>query len=195
MFAGVALAKSSGSGTKAVRITLKGTGAAAPAGNTGNNGQCIGTGDTSWLDGYACSAAGKCSCFEITGTVSGGSLKTVTNFFVTTDEGIDPATATPVSPGPNPQCNQFLGTFTVTDSSSNSTTLNFLGVNCKKVTGISKNNPSGTENESSLSGGWGISDTPAPTKTISGWGTFTGTSSNNATPNVVSLSLSGWVTQ
>jgi hypothetical protein len=43
-----------------------------------------------------------------------------------------------------------------------------------------------------MSGGWGISDTPAPTKSISGWGTFTGTTIKAT--NAVSLSLSGWVT-
>ena len=196
LFAGVALAhgSGSGSGTKAVKLTLKGTGASAPGANTGPDGQCINTGDTSWLDGYTgtCSVPGNCSCTEVTATVSGSGLKTVANFFVTSDQGINPVTVTPVSPGPNPQCNLILGTFTVTDSSSDLTTLNFLGVSCKKLTGFSSKNPTGTENGETMSGGWGISGTPAPTKPISGWGTFTGTS-NNA--NAVSIKLSGWITQ
>lgn len=190
--ASVVLAKSSGSGTQAVKLTLKGTGASAPVGNTGADGQCIGTGDP-WLDSYACSGPGNCSCNVLTSpTVSGSGLKTVADFFVTSDKGINPATEPAVGSGPNPNCNPSLGIFTVTDKSGDLTTLNFLGVSCKHVTGISSRNPSGTHDKDLLSGGWGISDTPAPTKPISGWGTFTGTVNN--TTNAISITLSGWVT-
>jgi len=195
LFAGVALAhgSGSGSGTKAVKLTIKGTGASAPGGNVGADGQCINTLDP-WLDSYVCSGPGECSCNVLTSpTLSGSGLKSVANFFVTTDQGINPATAPTVDSGPNPECNPSLGIFTVSDGSGDSTTLNFLGVDCKHVTGISKNNPSGTHDKDLMSGGWGISSTPAPTNTISGWGTFTGTTIKAT--NAVSVTLSGWVTQ
>ncbi len=197
LFAGVALAHGSGSGTKSVKVTLKGTGGgSAGGGNTGTDGQCINTGD-SWLDDYTCSGPGNCTCGVLASpTVSGGNgLKgaTVTNFFVTGDQGINPATAPTVPPGPDPQCNPFLGFFTITDSSANSTTINFLGVSCNHVTKVSSKNPSGSNDKDLMSGGWGISDTPVPTNPTSGWGTFTGTV-NHAT-NAVSLTLSGWLTQ
>jgi hypothetical protein len=192
--AGVALAHGSGPGTKSVKLTIKGTGATAPVGNTGPNGQCINTGDP-WLDGYTgtCSVPGNCSCSVLSSpTISGSGLKTVANFFVTIDAGVNPATASAVGAGPVPECDLVLGIFAVTDSSSNSTTLNFLGASCKHVTKISSNNPSGTNDKDTMSGGWGISDTPAPTKSISGWGTFTGTTIKAT--NAVSVSLSGWAT-
>ena len=191
--ASVALAKSSGSSTQAAKLTVKGTGASAPDGNVGADGQCINTGDP-WLDNYACSGPGNCSCNVLTSpTISGSGLKSVANFFVTSDQGINPATEPQVDSGPNPECNPSLGIFTVTDKSSDLTTINFLGVSCKHVTGITSSNPGGTHDKDTLSGGWGISDTPAPTKLISGWGTFTGTTIK--TTNAVSLTLSGWVTQ
>ncbi len=190
--ASVALAKGSGPSTKTVKLTVKGTGASAPDANVGADGQCINTGDP-WLDSYACSGTGECSCNVLTSpTVSGSGLKSVANFFVTTDQGINPATEPTVDAGPNPECNPSLGIFTVTDKSSDLTTVNFLGVSCKHVTGTTGSNPGGTHDKDLLSGGWGISATPAPTKPISGWGTFTGTG-NHAT-NAVSITLSGWVT-
>ncbi len=195
--ASVALAHGSGSGpaTKSVKLTIKGTGATAPGGNTGPDGQCVNTGDH-WLDDYTgtCSVPGNCSCTEVSATISGSNLKTVSNFYITDDEGVDPVTVTPVSPGPaNPSCHLNLGAFAVSDSSGNSTTLNFVGVTCEKLTGFSSKNPSGNETEETTSGGWGISSTPAPTKTISGWGTFTGTVNDNT--HAASLTLNGWVTQ
>ncbi|MGB3552016.1 MAG: hypothetical protein WA993_15090 [Candidatus Binatus sp.] len=191
LFAGVALAHGSGTGTKSVKLTIKGTGATAPVGNTGSNGQCIDTGDTSWVDGYPCTS-GECQCIEVTASASGSGITGVTNFFITADSGVDPVTGTPVTPGPNPNCNLLLGTLTVTNSSSE-TTLNFMGTSCKKLTGVSSKNPSGSEADNSLSGGWGVSSTPAPTNTVSGWGTFTGT--NIKATNAISLTLNGWITQ
>ena len=89
-----------------------------------------------------CSVPGNCSCGVLTSaTVTGSGLKSVANFFVTSDQGFNPATAPTVDSGPNPECNLFLGTFTVTDKSSNVTTLNFLGVSCKHVTGTTSSNP------------------------------------------------------
>jgi hypothetical protein len=198
LFAGVALAHGSGGpGTKSVKLVIKGTGSTAPGGKTAPDGQCFNTGDP-WVDDYTgtCSVPGNCSCTEVTATVSGNSLKggTVTNFFVTDDKGIDPVTVTPVSPGPtNPSCHLNLGTFTATNSSSQSTTLNFVGVTCEILNGVSSHNPSGTETAETMSGGWGVSSTPAPTKTTSGWGTFTGTVNDNT--HAASLKLSGWITQ
>ncbi|GEM_PF-1701794 len=185
--AGVALANGSGPATKTVEIKLKGTGGGSTA------GQCTSSGD-SWLDDYTC-PSGNCSCSEITNpTISGSKLKSVSNFFVTNDTGINPATEPAVGTGPTPKCDLLLGTFTATDSSGKVATINFLGVSCNKVTGLTKNNPSGNDNQTLLSGGWGISDTPAPTPTpISGWGTFTGTSNKNT--NAVSMKLSGWRTK
>ncbi|MGB8412048.1 MAG: hypothetical protein WCE23_04410 [Candidatus Binatus sp.] len=196
LFAGVALAHGSGSGpaTKAVKLVLKGTGATAGVGNTGSDGQCVGTGDP-WVDNYTCSGSGNCSCIEVTARVSGNGLKggSVSDFFITSDSGINPVTVTPVSPGPTPQCNLILGALTGTDSSSNVTTLNLVGVSCKKLIGVSSHNPSGSEPDNTMSGGWGVSSTPKPTQTISGWGTFTGT--NIKAANSASLTLSGWITK
>jgi len=88
LFAGVALAHGSGSGTQIVKITLKGTGGgSAPPGNVGPDGQCINAGDP-WLDDYTgtCSVPGNCSCGVLTSpTVSGSGLTGVANFFVTND--------------------------------------------------------------------------------------------------------------
>jgi hypothetical protein len=196
IFAGVAIAKSSGPSTKAVKITIKGTGGgSAPGGNVSPDGQCFNTGDP-WLDNYTgtCSTPGNCSCSVLSSPkVSGGKLKTVTNFFVTGDDGINPATESAVGNGPQPQCSPFLGIFTVTETGSDLTTVNFFGVSCKHVTGISKNNPSGTHDKDLMSGGWGVSGNPTPTIPTSGWGTFTGTTIKAT--NAVSISLSGWVTQ
>ncbi len=195
MLASGALAKSSGPGTKAVKLTLKGTGGSAPGGNVAPDGQCYNTGDL-WLDDYTgtCSGAGNCSCSMLgSPKVSGGNLKTVTNVFVTDDEGINPATEGAVGGGPAPECHPVLGIFTVTETGSDLVTANFFGVSCKHVIGVSSNNPSGTYDKDLISGGRGVSGTPAPTKATSGWGTFTGTV-DKAT-NAVSLSLSGWITQ
>src|ERR1035437_5653828 len=185
--AGVALAHGSKPATKTVEIKLKGTGGGSTA------GQCASTGD-SWLDDYSC-PSGNCSCSEVTNpTISGSKLKSVSNFFVTTDKGINPATEPAVGTGLAPECDLLLGTFTAIDSSGKSATISLLGVSCKKVTGITINNPSGNDNQTLLSGGWGISDTPAPTPDpISGWGTFAGTSTKNT--NAVSMQLSGWRTK
>ncbi len=194
MLTSAALAKSSGPATKAVKVTIKGIGGGSvPGGDVGGDGQCINTGDP-WLDNYACSGAGNCSC-SVLGSpkVSGGNLKTVTNIFVTDDEGINPATEGAVGSGPAPECHPFLGIFTVTETGSDLVTANFFGVSCKHVIGVSSNHPGGTNDKDLMSGGWGVSGTPAPTKATSGWGTFTGTV-DKAT-NAVSLSLSGWITQ
>lgn len=193
--AGAALAASSGPSTHARTVVFKGTLASAPAGFVGPDGQCINTG-APWLDDYTCSHPGMCSCSKVTATVSGSGIKkgtTVKNFFVTGDGGINPATEPAVPPGPNPKCNPFLGIFTIADKSGDSMSANFLGVSCKHVIGISRKKPSGTHDKDLLSGGWGISDTPAPTSPTSGWGTFTGTASH--TTPAVSLTLSGWITQ
>ncbi len=193
--ASVALAKSSGPSTQTVKLTIKGTAASAPVGNTGPDGQCTNTGDP-WLDDYTgtCSVPGNCSCGMLSSpTVSGSNLKSVANFFITGDDGINPATEPQVDSGPNPNCNPFLGIFTVTDKSGDLTTINFLGVSCKHVTGTTSSNPGGTHDKDTLSGGWGISATPAPTNPVSGWGTFTGATIKST--QAVTLTLSGWVTQ
>jgi hypothetical protein len=94
----------------------------------------------------------------------------VSNFFVTIDQSVDPATEPTVGTGPNPRCEPFLGILTDT-SSTESKTLNLFGVSCKKVIAISNGNPSGNHVGDTLEGGWGISATPAPpSPDASGWG-------------------------
>jgi hypothetical protein len=118
--------------------------------------------------------------------------QTVTNFFVTTDKDINPATNTPVVPAVAGKCNPFFGVLTDSVGSTGETkTINLIGTSCKKITGISKNS-SGNDVGDTLNGGWGIEASPAHSPAVSGWGTVSGstTSSDN-----VSIKLMGTVTQ
>jgi hypothetical protein len=118
--------------------------------------------------------------------------QTVTNFFVTTDQNVNPATEPKVGSGPNPRCEGFLGILTDT-SSAESKTVNLFGVTCKKVIAISNGSPSGNHVGDTIVGGWGISATPVPAPDASGWGTLTG--SDTKSTNAFSIKLSGLVTE
>jgi hypothetical protein len=187
--AGVAFAAGSSSGptTKSRTLVLNGTATTAgPSDTDPTTGACN---FSSWVD--QCSGT-NCSCYDATSVkVSGSALKggSVQDFFVTVDNDINPATET-VDGGPTPSCNPLLGVVVVSDKNGNSSTVNLMGVTCKHVIGISKNNSTGNHDKDLLSGGWGIDSSDLPS---SGWGTFTGT--RNHTTNALSLKLSGWITQ
>lgn len=190
LFAGTALAAGPTTHTRTLNIT----GMGAPAGGGSVDGATGACNVDPWVD--HCSGT-NCTCLEITMPKASGSMdkgaQTVTNFFVTADDNVNPATEpTPGGTGPNPRCSSFLGILTDT-SSGESKTLNLLGVSCKKVIGISSSNPSGNHVGDTLVGGWGISGTPTPSPDASGWGTLTGSDIKSA--NAVSLKLSGLVTE
>jgi hypothetical protein len=133
---------------------------------------------------------------QIIPSSAGGSMdkgkQTVTNFFVTMDEGINPATNPSVGMVDG-RCNPFYGVLTDSVGSTGETkTINLLGTACKRVTGISKNTQSGKDGGDALNGGWGIEASPAPSPSASGWGTLSG--STTSTDNV-SIKLMGTVTQ
>jgi hypothetical protein len=202
--AGVALAKSSGPSTKPGRLVIMGTAAPATTDVDPATGACnfVAPGQTSsWVDGCSGTSPTSCSCYDITvSKVSGSGLKgaTVTDFFVTIDNDINPATEPAVGGGPDPVCNPFLGVAVVSqESGSKVTVANLVGVSCQHVIGISKNNPTGKHDKDLLLGGWGIDSASTPADTMSGWGTLTGTvnsKDNPKKPNAISLKLSGWVT-
>jgi hypothetical protein len=119
--------------------------------------------------------------------------QTVSNFFVTGDDNLNPATEPTVGMGPNPRCSPFRAILTDT-SSGETKTLNLYGVSCKKVIGISSANPSGMHVGDTIVGGWGISATPTPpVPDASGWGTLSG--SDVKLTGATSVKLSGLVTE
>ena len=114
--------------------------------------------------------------------------QTVTNFFITEDPNINPATEPAVDSGPDPKCNPFR--VILTDTSSTQTkTLNAIGVTCKKV------NSSLMHVSDTIVGGWGIADISGsdPLPLASGWGTLSG--STNHSTNALSLAITGLVTE
>ncbi|MGH7935274.1 MAG: hypothetical protein ACREQN_19200 [Candidatus Binataceae bacterium] len=119
----------------------------------------------------------------------------MSNFFVTIDQGSNPATEPQIVNGPSPSCNLVFGVVTLTSQTTGQAiTLNLEGTSCKHVIGISANNPSGKHDKDLLLGGWGISNDPVPSPNdASGWGTFTGTVINGS--NAAAFKLSGDVTQ
>jgi hypothetical protein len=186
-FAGAAMAASSGPSTHARNFVISGSGTAAAPADVDTTGACNAS---PWVD--QCSGT-SCSCVTLTGSkVSGSGSKGVslTEFFVTIDPDINPASEGTVGGGPNPKCNPIRGEVAVMDSSSDSTTVDFLGVTCKHVIKVSSKNPGGSHDKDTLLGGWGIAASTVP---MSGWGTFVGTV--NQSNNAVSLKMSGWVTK
>lgn len=184
-------ALAAGTSTHTRTLNLKGTGQNDPS-HAGADGQCN--------VGYANQCpSGNCECVKITvtsatGNLNKGSMK-VSNFFVTGDHGLNPGTEPAVDGGPDPDCRPFFGVLTVT-SASESKALNVVGTSCKHVTGVSSKQPRGNHDKDMLSGGWGISNNPAPSPDASGWGTLTGQVTNvkSATPTI-SVKLSGTVTE
>jgi hypothetical protein len=192
-FAGTASA--AGPSTHTRTLNLSGTLMLASASDVDNgNGSACNV--DPWVDVCSSATPGTCLCGEVTVSKASGSMdkgtQTVTNFFVTIDFGINPATEPAVGGGPNPKCNPFRAILTDT-SSTEAKTLNAFGVTCHKVTGISSSNPHGTHVGDTLSGGWGISATPAPNPLAAGWGTLTG--ADNNTTGATSVKLSGLVTE
>jgi len=153
-----------------------------------------------WVD--HCSDT-SCSCLEINVSRASGNMdkgvQTVSNFFVTIDPDVNPATEPPPGGnGPNPQCQGFLGILTDTASATSETkTLNLAGVSCKKVIAVTPNNPQGNHPSDTLVGGWGISGSTPPSPDASGWGTLSGSALSNQSshPNALSMKLSGLVTE
>jgi hypothetical protein len=191
LFAGTALAAGPSTHTRTLNITGIGAVDTNPSDVNAVSGACN---FDSWVD--QCSAGNNCGCLKITVSKASGSMdmgtQTVSNFFVTIDFGINPATEPAVGGGPNPKCNPFLAILTDT-SSTEAKTLNAFGVTCHKVIGISSSNPKGTHVGDTLSGGWGISATPAPNPLAAGWGTLTG--SDSKTTGATSVKFSGLVTE
>jgi hypothetical protein len=191
--AGMALAQSSGTVTKHRTMVLKGAGAEASTADMDPvTGACKPLSDSSswaWVD--RCTGT-NCDCYDISpAKLLGSGLKgsTVTDFFVTIDNDINPATAPAVDGGPDPVCHPIFGVVVVTDKDSNVTTANLMGVQCKHVRGTSKSNPAGNHDKDLMLGGWGIDSSDL---TQSGWGTFTGKVNHNT--SAVSLKLQGWIT-
>ncbi len=201
LFAGSAFAASSSdiaSGPKTSTRTLNiiGVGAQASLADTDAiTGACS---VDPWVD--HCSDT-SCSCAVITVSKASGNMdkgtQTVSNFYVTIDTDLNPATEPPPGGnGPNPQCVGFFGILTDT-SSTDAKTINLFGATCKKIVAVTPSNPQGTHVSDTLVGGWGISGTTPPSPDASGWGTLLGSllSKHSSNPNAVSLKLSGLVTE
>ena len=199
LFAGAAIAASSAdviTGPKTNTRTLNIVGVGGPGSPTNpTTGACN---IDPWVD--HCSGPGNCSCLEIAVSKASGNMdkgaQTVSNFFVTTDNTVNPATEPPPAPGtgPNPRCGGFLGILTDTVSATSETkTLNLAGVSCKKVIAISNANPSGTHVGDTIVGGWGISGSTPPSPDASGWGTLSGFETKAT--NAIALKISGLVTE
>ena len=191
LFAGSALAAS---GPKTSTRTLNIAGVGAPGSPVNAlTGACN---TDPWVDQCSVPTGSTCTCFEVTVSKASGSMdkgaQTVTNFFITEDPNINPATEPAVDSGPNPRCAPFRAVLTDT-SSAEAKTLNLFGVSCKKVIATSKTNPSGTHVSDTIVGGWGISGTPTPSPDASGWGTLSGSLVKST--SAVSINISGLVTQ
>jgi hypothetical protein len=182
------------SSTRTLNINGTGSPASPNAVNTAT-GACN---FSAWVD--RCSGT-NCNCVQVIPSTAGGSMdkgkQTVSNFFVTTDQDINPADNSLVG-APNGRCNPFFGVLTDAVGSTGETkTINLLGTTCKKVTGISKTNTSGNNVGDTLQGGWGITASPAPSPSASGWGTLTGSTTKNQgdLTSKVTIKLMGTVTQ
>ncbi len=180
-----------GPATKPVTAVIKGVGIPAPIGDVDTiTGACN---VSSWVD--VC-ASGKCSCVEVDPVTIHTTAKgaSISNFFITIDDGTNPATEPAVGAGPTPRCSAIQGVFTLTaGNGGKSANFNLVGTSCKHVIGISVKKPQGTHDKDLVSGGWGISATPTPSPVSSGWGTMTGTVIKAT--NALSLNLAGWITQ
>jgi len=189
---GIAAATSTGPNTKPVAVNIFGTGqAAAPANvDTSNGNACLVDQNHPWVD--ECPSE-NCECVELSSPKASNGQLSVSHVFFTIDKGVNPATQPAVGGGPNPGCNLVLGTMDLADNSGNTETVNFLGTTCRHVIAITGTNPQGNHDKDILSGGWGISDSPAPNPAESGWGTFAG--SVNAKNQAVTLHLQGWISK
>jgi hypothetical protein len=154
---------------------------------------------TPWVD--QCSVSNNCRCAEVTVSTAAGSMdkgtQTITNFFVTTDKGnsVDPVDGNaPLVGGLEGRCGPIHGVLTDKVSSTGETkTLNLFGTSCRVITGISSANPSGTKVGDILNGAWAIDGASPPSPPASGWGSFSGSSTNQT--GAVSLKISGLVTE
>lgn len=150
-----------------------------------------------WVD--HCSGT-NCSCIQITVSKASGNMdkgaQTVTSFFVTVNNNVNPATEPAVGSGPSNGCNPILGILTDT-SSTDAKTINLFGVSCGKVIAVTPGNPQGKHVSDTLVGGWGISGSTTPSPDASGWGTLSGSvmSEQSSRPNAISVKLSGLVTE
>jgi hypothetical protein len=173
-------------------LNINGTSASpAPTAVNSTTGACN---VSPWVD--HCTGT-NCSCIQVIPSSAGGSMdkgaQTVSDFFVTTDDDVNPAQNAPIGEVDG-KCAPFFAVLTDTVASTGETkTLNLIGTSCKKITGISNKNPSGNHVGDSLNGAWGIASSPAPTPAASGWGTLTGTTTKSS--NGVSIKLTGAVTQ
>ncbi|MBF6560105.1 MAG: hypothetical protein IVW56_07445 [Candidatus Binataceae bacterium] len=164
--------------TKSVSAVLSGTGVPDTVDVDPINGQC--NFDT-WVD-QCPSGNDNCKCIQVTSPKATGGGKggpgTVSDFFITIDNGTNPASEPAVGGGPNPRCSLYFGVLTLTSSgggSATTQTLNLVGTACKHVVGISSKNQTGTQDKDLISGGWGISNDPAPSpRDESGWGEVSG---------------------
>jgi len=186
LFAGSAWASGPKTSTRTLNITGVGA-AAAPADVDSANGACN---VDPWVDQCSVPTGSTCSCYEVAVSKASGSMdkgaQTVTNFFITEDPNINPATEPTVDSGPDPKCNPFR--VILTDTSSTETkTLNAIGVTCKKV------NSSLAHVSDTIVGGWGISSTPTPSPDASGWGTVSGSVTKST--SAVSVAITGLVTE
>ncbi len=202
LLAGSALA-ASGPKTSNRTLNLTGTGTLDPA-DADTNGACkpaaVSSESISWLD--QCSDT-NCVCIQVAVAKPAGSMdkgkQTVSNFFITLDPDVNPATepALPIGggTGPIPACGLFRGV--VTDTAGTEVkTLNLIGINCKKVIGTSSSNPTGTHVGDTLSGGWGISNDPVLNPLASGWGSLSGSTGKEVSGSLpVTIKLSGLVSE
>lgn len=171
--------------TKSVSAVLTGIGTQY------SSGQCL---FDTWVD--QCPSS-NCICVQVTSPKATGGGKNgpgaVSDFFLTIDNGSNPASEPPPGGiGPTPRCSLYFGVLTLTSSggSTNTETLNLIGTTCKHVVGISSKNQTGTHDKDLISGGWGISNDPAPSpKDGSGWGTVSGQVINGT--NALTMHLVG----
>jgi hypothetical protein len=191
-FAGSALATVSGPKTTTRTLNVTGVGASGSPVNA-LTGACN---IDPWVDQCSVPTGSTCTCVEITMPKASGNMdkgnQTVTNFFVTEDPNVNPATEPAVGSGPNPKCSPFRAILTDT-SSAEAKTLNLIGVSCKKVIAISNTNPSGTHVSDTIVGGWGISNSTIPSPDASGWGTVSGSVTKST--SAISIKITGQVTE
>jgi hypothetical protein len=141
------------------------------------NGACSSTGYAAMCPGGACLCA-TVTAAKVTGSLAGTEAANVSITVDKADATTDISGAT---------CQPIFGTADVTpiagkNKSPKTETLNLLGVYCNKL-------KSGQPN--TISGGFGIAASPAPSPAASGWGTMTGTDHHGT----LKLNLKGPITQ
>lgn len=186
------------SGPKSHRRTLNMSGTStaliAPDANVDvTTGACNAS---AWVD--QCSGT-NCTCSEVTVSSASGNMdtgtQTVTNFFMTRDNDIDPATTNPaVVSGLVGNCNPLRAVLTDTVSSTSETkTINLLGMSCNVFNAISNANPGGNKVGRDFAGAWAIDGVSPPNPAASGWGVAAGTFTDAT--SAVSIKLKGPVTE